>query len=401
MKRAYRSRIITYWRGELRDLEDAYLVVENGKVKDITRERQEHAVDYRDHVILPGFVDTHTHLPQMDVRARWNPELLGWLEKYVFPAEARFSDEDYARDRASKFFSALVKNGTTTAAIFSSPFKEATDIAFEEGAKIGMRFIMGQVLMDMNVPDEIKTTVENAKKDVVELAKKWNGYRERIFYAVTPRFAVSCSIELMRMLGDLARNLGLYVQTHISEQASEIDMIKKMHPEYGNYASVYDHAGLLGERTILAHGVHLSDLELKILKDRNVKISHCPSSNFFLHSGIMSMEKMRRYGISVGFGSDIAAGPYFSMLEVARDASYANKISPEEAFYHITLGGAKSLNLENVTGSLEPRKWADFVVLKAPEEYMETRDLLSHLIYLGRCGNLQAIYISGKPVYER
>lgn len=401
MRSAYRSRIITYWRGELRDFEDAYLIVENGKIKDITGEKQENAGDYRDYVILPGFVDTHTHLSQIDVRARWSPDLLNWLERYVFPVEARFADEDYARDRAARFFSNLVKNGTTTAAIFSSPFREATDMAFDEGAKTGMRFIMGQVLMDMNVPDEIKTSVEKARRDVVELAKKWNGYEGRIFYAVTPRFAVSCSMELMGMLGELARDLRLYIQTHISEQIGEIEMVKKLHSEYENYASVYSHAGLLGKNTILAHGVHLSDLELEILGERNVRVSHCPSSNFFLHSGTMSMVRLKKYAIRVGFGSDIAAGPYFSMLEVARDASYANKISPEEAFYHITLGGAESLNFGDVTGSLEPGKWADFVILKTPDEYMGTRDLLSHLIYLGKEENVQATYISGKIVYER
>ncbi len=399
MREVYHSRIITYEMNNLQDYPDSYLVVENGKILKISKERPEgNVIELQDFVILPGFVDTHTHLSQVDVRARWYPDLLGWLEKYIFPAEEKFKDEEYARCKAREFFYELKRNGTTTAAVYSSPFKEATDIAFKEAESSGLNVVMGQVMMDMTVPPELTTTLERAEKDIEVLAKKWHGKNGQLFYAVTPRFAVSCSMKLMKLLGETASKMDLYVQTHISEQIGEIEMVKKIHKAH-NYATVYEKAELLGERTILSHGVHLSREELKLISSRNAKISHCPSSNFFLHSGIMDIWKIKNYGISVGFGSDIAAGPYFSMLQVARDASYANKISPEDAFYHLTLGGARVLNMDKITGSLETGKWADFVVLKVSDAKMPLRELLSELIYLGNENWIIATYVRGKRVY--
>ncbi len=402
MRQAYLSRIITYYNGELKDFKNHYLIVEDGKIVGISGKKQESFVDYSDYIILPGFVDVHTHLAQIDARAKWCPDLIEWLERYIFPTEMKFKDEEYARDAARRFFKELAKNGTTTAAVFSSPFKNATDIAFQEASKMGLRIIMGQVMMDTNVPEELKISVEKAERDTRELAEKWHGYNDMLYYAVTPRFAVSCSMDLMRTLANIAKEENLYIQTHISEQEREIEEVLKLNPEFKNYAQVYKHAGLLGERTILAHGVHLSDEELKIIKEEDASIAHCPSSNFFLHSGIMSMDSMNRYGLRVGFGSDIAAGPYFSMLEVARDASYSNPISPEEAFYYITLGGAKSLDFDKITGSLEPNKSADFVVVSLENfDDLDTRELLSSLIYLGDDRNIMATYVKGKEVYKK
>ncbi len=406
MRKAYLSRIITYNRGKIVDLKDSYLIVENGKIKGITTKKQENFIDYREYVILPGFVDTHTHLSQMDARAKWYPDLIGWLEKYIFPTEMKFKDSEYAKETSRLFFQELVKNGTTTASVYSSPFKDATDIAFQEAAKIGIRAIMGQVLMDINVPDELKIDVDTAKRDIMELANKWNSYKNMLYYAVTPRFAVSCSMNLMKEVTKIAKDLGLYIQTHISEQEGEIEEALRIHKNYKNYADIYLNAGLLGNRTILAHGVHLNDDELKILKKTDTRVSHCPASNFFLHSGIMNIEKLKSYDIKIGFGSDIAAGPYFSMLNIARDASYANKLSPEEAFYYITLGGARILGFENITGSIEPEKSADFVVIDFSNlvdnsASADTKEILSSLIYRGDDRNIVATYVAGKKVYEK
>ena len=402
MRQAYLSRIITYYNGKLRDFKTHYLIVENGKIIGISEKKQENFVDYSDYVILPGFVDTHTHLAQIDARAKWYPDLIHWLEKYIFPAELKFRDDEYARDAAQRFFKALARNGTTTAAVFSSPFKNATNIAFQEASERGLRIIMGQVMMDINVPDELKITVEKAEKDTRELANKWHGYNDMLYYAVTPRFAVSCSMALMKNLAKISREKELFVQTHISEQEREIEEVLKLNPDFKNYAEVYQHAGLLGPKTILAHGVHLGEEELKIIKKENSSIAHCPSSNFFLHSGIMSIDFMKRFKLRIGFGSDIAAGPYFSMFEVARDASYSNSISPEEAFYYITLGGAKSLGFDKITGSLEPNKSADFIVVSLENfDDLTTRELLSSLIYLGDDRNIVATYVNGKEVYKK
>ena len=314
----------------------------------------------------------------------------------------KFKDEEYAKNAARRFLKELAKNGTITAAVFSSPFKNATDIAFQEASKRGLRIIMGQVMMDMNVPEELKIIVEKAERDTRELAEKWHRYNDLVYYAVTPRFAVSCSMKLMKTLANIAKERNLFIQTHISEQEREIKEVLKLNPEFKNYAEVYQHAGLLGTRTILAHRVHLNDEELKIIKKENASIAHCPSSNFFLHSGIMSIDSMKRYRLRIGFGSDIAAGPYFSMLKVARDSSYSNQISPKEDFYYITLGGANSLDFGKITGSLEPNKSADFVVVSLENsDDLDTRESLSSLIYLGDDRNIMATYVKGKKVYEK
>ncbi len=263
---------------------------------------------------------------------------------------------------------------------------------------------MGQVMMDRNVPREMRITIEDARRDILDLYSKWHGYGSRLYYAVTPRFALSCSMELMKSLGEIARRYGLYVQTHISEQREEIRRVREMYPEARGYADVYRLAGLLGEKTILAHAVHLTDEDIEILREYDTSVSHCPSSNFFLHSGVMDIQRLKKAGLKIGFGSDIAAGPYFSMLEVARDASYANPISPEQAFYHITLGGAVSLGLESITGSLEMGKSADFIVVDLKnlvDEEANTRDVLSSLIYMGDDRNILATYAMGKRIYEK
>ncbi len=397
MSVAYRSRIITYENGSIRDYPNAYLMVHEGKIVGIREEKPEtRVVDYSDYVILPGLVDAHTHLAQIDARAKWSPNLLDWLERYIFPTEANFRDEDYAREKAEEFFFRLARNGTTTAAVFSSPYREATDIAFQEARKAGLRVVMGQVLMDMNAPDELLTTPEDAAKDTMTLAEKWHG-KDNLYYAVTPRFAVTCSQKLMRKVSSIARDMGLYIQSHLSEQEEEIEEALRIHPEHGSYADIYYRAGLLGPRSIMAHAVHPSDKDLEILKLTDTRIAHCPSSNFFLHSGIMPLRRIKGYGLSIALGSDIAAGPYFSMFQVARDASYANRITPEENFYLLTLGGARALGFEH-TGSLEPGKSADFIVVSAKGG--DTWDLLSHLIYLGDERNILATYVRGKEIYS-
>ncbi len=405
MAKAYYSRIITYANGELRDYGKAHLLVKDGRIMDIRKDKPEINVkDYGDYIILPGFVDMHTHLAQIDARARWEPDLLKWLEKHIFPAEMRFQDEDYARERAEAFFEELLVNGTTAAGIYSSPYLHATDIAFEIASKKGLRIIMGQVLMDMNSPEDMQVSLEWAKRDIEYLASKWHGYGGRIFYAVTPRFAVSCSMELMKLASHMAKVMDLYIQTHIAEQLGEIERVREIHGRYGGYANVYLEAGLLGKRSIVAHAIHLSDEEINILKETDTAISHCPSSNFFLHSGSMDIFRLKKKGLRIGFGSDIAAGPYFSMLEVARDASYTNKISPEEAFYHITLGGAKALGMEKYTGSLEIGKHADFVVVDISglsDMEASTREILSSLIYRGDDRNILATYIDGSERFNR
>ncbi|OYT58779.1 guanine deaminase [Euryarchaeota archaeon ex4484_178] len=405
MADVYYSRLITFVDGELRDYGKVYLIVKEGRVWRISKDRPEgKVINYEDFIIVPGFVDVHTHLAQIDVRARWEPNLLRWLERYIFPTEMRFQDESYAKEKAEEFFKELLRNGTTAAAVYSSPYRKATDIAFEIASHSGLWIIMGQVLMDLNAPSELLTSAEVAEKDIKYLSSKWHGCCGRIFYAVTPRFAVSCSMEMMKRISKIASARKLYIQTHLAEQEDEVEKVQEMYNEYGRYTEVYFHASLLTSRTIVAHAIYLADEDVNILKETDTAIAHCPSSNFFLHSGKMDIFRLKSAKIRIGFGSDIAAGPYFSMLEVARDASYTNKISPVESFYYITLGGAKALGISEHTGSLEIGKYADFVVIdisSLTDLDATKEEILSSLIYRGDDRNIMATYVGGRKMFGK
>ncbi len=397
---AYRARILNFPSVDKVEDVNGYLTVKDGIIKGVSIEKpaNEDIVDFSEFVVLPGFVDTHIHLPQLDVRGKWSGDLLSWLNDYIFPEEMKFLDPDYTVKRARAFFELLAKNGTTTALVYGPPSAESTDAAMDVAKEYGLRVYMGQTLMDTNVPEDLKTKLAEAKKALKEGVEKWGC--GMVQYAITLRFAISCSMDLMRIAANIARNANAIIQTHISEQKSEIETVKRM---YGmKYAFVYEHAGVLYPRTVLAHGIHLDDEELALLKSRGAKISHCPSSNFFLHSGVMNMDAMDHHGIDVALGSDIAAGPFINMLPVLRDAYYANFISPTRAFYHLTLGGAKVLGIENITGTLTPGKSADFTVLKVEDmENMSAEEILSNLMFLGDDRNVVATYVRGKEVWTR
>ncbi|NPA75726.1 MAG: guanine deaminase [Euryarchaeota archaeon] len=394
---AYRGVIYSFQAPHEFVVVDGYMVVRDGKIISVQKERPktEEIVDYGDALILPGFVDTHIHLPQINARGRWSEDLLTWLERYIFPEERRFLDKDYALKNTEKFFYELKKNGTTTALVYGPPSPGATEVAMNVAKESGLRVFMGQTLMDMNVPDELKTQVNDAVAAVKDMGQRWRG--GLVQYALTLRFAISCSMELMRETSKIAREMNMIIQTHISEQKREIAEVKKIHGR--GYAQVYDDAGVLYPRTVLAHGIHLTDEERTLIAARGAKIAHCPSSNFFLHSGVMNMESMDAHGIAVALGSDIAAGPFINMLPVLRNVYYANLISPEKAFYLLTLGGAKVLGIDSITGSLEPGKSADFVVVE-PIEKEAPRDMLSKLMFLGDDRNILATYVQGKNVYD-
>ncbi|WP_461866642.1 guanine deaminase [Thermococcus sp.] len=405
--RIYKGRILSFESPSTVN-EYRYMVVrEDGRILELSNEipvRKGEVVDYSDYLILPGFIDTHIHLPQFYQRAKINNSLLDWLEKYIFPAEMKFSDSEFARKASKEFFAELLRNGTTTAVVYSSPHKEATEIAFQEAEKSGIRAVIGQVLMDRNGPEELLITPEKATKDIREVASRWHGSDDRLFYAVTPRFAVSCTMELMKRAAQTAKELDLYIQTHLSEQVGEIEVVKQLFPDIPTYTEVYDRAGLLSEKTIVAHAIHLSDYERELLAKRGTKIAHCPSSNFFLHSGVMNLRKQEKFELKISLGSDVAAGPFLSMLEVLRDAYYANAMTPRKAFYLLTMGGAKALGMEDRIGNFEVGKEADFVVLEL-EPLASINDdideILSKLMILGDERNVIATYVRGHALWPQ
>ena len=369
-------------------------------------------VDFGSQLLLPGFIDLHLHFPQFDCRGMYADSLLTWLKKHIYPVEARFGDSSLARGTAKRLLHELARCGTTTAVIFSSVHAEATDILFEEAASSGLRAIIGKVLMDEgeHVPNSLLQNWRLGIEESVALCRKWHGASDgRLYYAFSPRFAVTCSEQLMMEAGAAAKSLGAYVQTHVSETLEEVSLIRRRFPHRRNYVDVYDSAGLLGEKTILAHAIHFEDGEYKIVAHSGAKVAYCPSSNFFLKSGTMNLKKMRQNGITVGLGSDIGAAPSVSLLSVMRDGIYMQPkwAQPQEMLAMATIRGAAALGLDHRIGSLERGKDADFIVVDPStlsgrwrEIEGDLNDVLSLTIFRGGEQVVTRVFVKGQEVYR-
>jgi guanine deaminase len=354
--------------------------------------------DLKEKFILPGLVDVHTHLPQHAIAGIGKGELLPWLNDYIFPIEKRFFLETYSRDLSDLFFPEIISKGTSTAAIYGSIHEGGTGNAFEKAEEYGLRVFMGISLIDRkNEKDYFQSRAENiAAMEFLE--KMWHGRNDGLLnYSVIPRYAGSCTSELMKEAAEFAAEKDLLIQTHISENYSELEFIKSLYPDYGNYAEIYNSHDLLGSKTVLAHCIHLSDEEIEILKSRDCKIAHCPASNRFLKSGIMPLAKYLKMGFKTGLGTDVAGGYNFSVLDEAREAVESSKmlnffkpgndvITPENAFFMATLGGAQVLGISEETGSLDAGKSADYLVVKQDPILIRHREisdseLIAHLLY--------------------
>ena len=355
--------------------------------------------DLGDRIVLPGFVDTHVHLPQFAIMGVGQGELLAWLNTYTYPEEARFSDPEYAETVSKSFFGEVVANGTTTAVIYCSIHERATDIAFQIAQSKGLRAFIGKVMMDRNSPPALLENTEDSVRSSIRLFEKWDGADNgRLRYIFTPRFAGSCSMELMKRTGEIAQTTGAFVQSHLSENKDEIRWMAELFPEQRSYADVYDTAGLLGERTIMAHCVHLLAEEITLLARRRTKVAFCPYSNRNLRSGTMPYAKLQNAGLTISLGSDVAGGPSLSMFEQMREAINATGIAPAEALYLATLGGAAALGLADHIGSFVPGKDADFIVASA-EEYKTPDEALSALSLRGNKTCVTEVYVRGKLMY--
>jgi guanine deaminase len=359
-------------------------------------------LDVRPNLIVPGFVDVHTHFPQTRIIGCATGPLLDWLEESVFPEEARFRRRPYAREVAAEFVERLTLAGTTTVAAFSSSSPAATDVAFEAFAEAGLRAVLGLTWMEERCPEALRIGTAEALAASRKLVRKWHEHDGgRLRFAVTPRFALSCSREMLQAAGDLAREHDLIVQTHIAENDREGEATLAAHPYASSYLDVYDRAGLLGPRTVLAHAIHLDRRDWSRIADAGAKVAHCPDSNFFLGSGRMRLAPPRRLGIGVGLGSDVAAGRSFSIRR-AMASAYDNalvagaKVEPAELLRLATLGGAETLGCERVTGSLEPGKDADLVVvpLRRPTKTLDAA--LAALIFDTDDVRVAASFVRGR-----
>jgi guanine deaminase len=361
-------------------------------------------LDLRPRVLVPGFVDTHVHYPQTRIIGSATGPLLRWLEATVFPEEARFHDEAYAQAVAREFTSRLIAAGTTTASIFSSSSLRATEVMFEELERSGLRAIAGLTLMDQGCLEALHVAREPALEACERLIARWHGaHGGRLSFAITPRFALSCSRALMEGAAKLAADRRLLVQTHISENPREGEETLRAHPYADDYLGVYEATGLIGPRTLLAHAVHLSPHEWDRVASRGARIAHCPDSNFFLGSGRMPLREPRSRGVPVGLGSDVAGGRTFDMRR-AMASAYDNALclgdpaTPEELFTMATLGGARALGLDAVTGSLEIGKDADFIAIDLPEYLESQAAVLGHIAFASESRRVSRVFVQGELV---
>ena len=347
---------------------------------------------------LPGFIDLHTHLSQYYIRGLYEPALLPWLNKYVFPEEERSKNIEYAEKLSRDFFSAMLKAGTTTCVIYTAPFFSACDMAFEIAKETGIRALIGMTMMDMNCPENLPQNSHKTLEESILLYEKWHGKNAKLDYIFTPRFAPTCSLELMKEVAKYAIEHNAWIQTHLSENKEEIEMVKEIFG-FKNYTEVYQKAGLLTQHSIFAHCIHLNDEEIKMLAENKCKIAHCPDSNFFLKSGEFPLQKIEEAGIEYGLGSDVGAGTSLNMLYHTKMMNYRQSdypVLPAKALYHITLGSAKLLGVDKIIGSLEIGKEADIVFLKPPLNYPLKNNGISQLVFCGQEFSLTETLVAGR-----
>lgn len=330
---------------------------------------------------MPGFVDTHVHYPQTAIIGSASGPLLAWLERSVFPEESRFVDLKYAQAIAERFCDQLLRQGSTTASIYSSSHAGATDVLFETLSRRGLQAEVGLTLMDRGAPEALLCPTPQALEAMEALVERWHLVDEgRLRFCVTPRFGLSCSSTLLREAGRFAQKYDLWVQTHISENPLEIEATAQAFPNSTDYLGVYEDHGLLSHQTLLAHCIWLSESEWARCADLGATVTHCPDSNFFLGSGQMSLAQARTHGLRVGLGSDVGAGRTFSLRKACARAYDASRITqsttlPSELLWHATRGGALALGREGHIGCISSGYDADLVCIKLPEPYEEPQGL--------------------------
>lgn len=404
----------------LRHLEDGLLLVENGHVvkagawSDLAPTLPDNIpVEHLPgRILTPGFVDGHIHFPQLDMVASPGGALLDWLERYTFPAERAFADPGHARTAAGRFLNRLLANGTTTAMVFGSVHAVSVEALFEDALARDMRLIAGKCLMDRG-PEGLRDTAEGGAAETQGLIRAWRG-RGRLGYAVTPRFALGSSPEQLTLAGRLvADNPDVWMQTHLSENAAEIEATRQAFPEAADYLDVYDRLGLVTDRSLFAHAIHLSDRELSRMGQAHCACAFCPTSNLFLGSGLFDLERTQGFGVKVALGTDIGAGTSWSLLTTAAEAWKVGQLKgatldPLTALYMAGRGGAEALGLADRIGAFEPGMEADFVVLDpkgapglGPHRAVTLAERLFALMVLGDDRSVERTYLAGKLAHSR
>ncbi len=331
------------------------------------------AQDLRGRIIAPGFIDLHVHYPQIDVIGSPAEGLLPWLENYTFPQESRFIDPAHAAQVAGFFMTELLRNGVTTALTFATSHPASVDAFLTEARRRHMRMIAGKVLQDRHSPDGVRDRTEQSLVDTEALIQRWHGV-DRLGYAITPRFAPSCSVAQLRGAGELAAKYpDVWIQSHVAENRDEIAWARELFPDARSYLAVYDGFGLLRRRAIYAHCIHFDDADRALMRDTGAAAAVSPTSNLFLGSGFFDYAGADRVGFTYGLASDVGGGtslsPFRTMLAaytVGREGQTKTGLSlrPQQLWWQHTAGAARALGLEGVVGNLQPGCEADFVVLQ-------------------------------------
>lgn len=422
-----RGRLLTFHReprsgddsGAYTYLEDAGLLIGDGIIQasgpfeTVQAKAPEMPVrDHRPHLMMAGFIDTHIHFPQVQVIASWGAQLLDWLNNYTFPEETRFASEEHSQLMARAFYDQLIANGTTSAVAFCSVHKASADAFFAEATRRRMRMLGGKVLMDRNAPSGLRDTPQSGYDDTKALIADWHR-KGRAGYVISPRFAITSTPEQMEMAQALAaEHPDCHVQTHLSENRDEIAYTKELYPQARDYLDVYQSYGLLNDKTLLGHAIHLEPREIDALAEAGAHPVFCPTSNLFLGSGLFDNAGLRARGIANGIGTDVGAGTSYSMLQTLSEGYkvlqlQGQALHPFQAFHWATRGNACVLGLEDKIGTLDPGSEADIVVLNAQAtDAMSLRmarvgSLAEELFVLQIMGDdraIHSVYVSGKQV---
>ena len=348
---------------------DHWLLVEHGRITGVQPGDQAPGEgwvrrDHRGQLLLPGFIDTHVHSPQIDMIASYGAELLDWLSTYTFPAELRFADPAVSEAGAKRFLDALLESGTTSAVVFPTVHKASVDALFAAASARGMRLITGKVLMDRNAPPALCDDVAGAERDCTDLIERWHG-TGRNAYAVTVRFAPTSTPAQLAMAGALcAAHPTVYLQTHLAENRAEVEWVRTLFPEARSYLDVYARAGLLHPRSVLAHGIWLDDNDRAVLRGSGAQIAHSPSSNLFLGSGLFDWQAAIKAQVKVSVASDVGAGTSLSMQRTLADAYKVQALAGQRltawrALHGATRGAAEALGLAHEIGSFDVGCTAD------------------------------------------
>ena len=404
--------------GAVRFRPDHWLLIEGGRIQCVQPaaeplaprwlDAEQH--DHRGRLLMPGFIDTHVHSPQLDVIASYGSELLDWLDTYTFPAERRYADPEVARIGAALFCDSLLAAGTTSAVVFPTVHKSSVDALFGAAAERGMRMIAGKVLMDRHAPDGLRDDVDQAERDCIDLIDRWHG-KQRLSYAVTVRFAPTSTPGQLAMAGALCKDdASLFMQTHVAENRAEVKWVAELFPHARSYLDVYASAGLLHPRSVLAHGIWLDDFDRTTLRDSGAQIAHSPSSNLFLGSGLFDWRATEGAGAAVSMATDVGGGTGLSMLRTLGDAYKVQAMRGErltawKGLYTATLGAARALGLDDEIGSLEPGRMADvcsweLAVGPVAERRLSVARSLHEKVFawmtLGDERNLAACFVAGR-----